>query len=78
MEKEVSPLTGIIEEERVLLDFGEHEGKSVFEISDTHPDYYKLLVQNKNNCDFSIKRAEHKMFKLYVNENKISKAGLLQ
>jgi hypothetical protein len=78
MEKETSPLTGIINEEKVFLDFGEHEGKTVFEISDTHPDYYQLLIKNKNQSEFSIKRTEHKMFKLYLNENKIDKSSFLQ
>ena len=30
----VSPLTGILAEDQVFIDFGEHEGKSVLEISD--------------------------------------------
>ena len=36
-QKPVSPLTGIIEEDMVFIDFGEHEGKSVLEIADTCP-----------------------------------------
>ena len=40
--QEVSPLTGIIEEDQVFLDFGEHEGKSVLEVADTLPDYYNF------------------------------------
>ena len=35
---DISPLTGIIAEELVYVDFGEHEGKSVLEIADTVPD----------------------------------------
>ena len=32
MAQEQSPLTGIIEEDKVVIDFGEFEGKSVLEI----------------------------------------------
>ena len=42
-----SPLTGIIEEDKVFVDFGEHEGKSLLEVSDCHPDYYDFLIERK-------------------------------
>ena len=44
MAQEVSPVTGIIEEDQVFVDFGDHEGKSILEIADTLPDYYVLLL----------------------------------
>jgi hypothetical protein len=65
---EVSPLTGIIAEEHVVIDFGDHEGKSVLEVSDTEPDFYKYLLQEKEEGNFSIRRAKDKSFRLYVNE----------
>ena len=45
--KESSPLTGIIAEECVVIDFGEHEGKSLLEVNDTHPTYYHYLVEKR-------------------------------
>ena len=41
---EKSPLTGIIDEDQVFLDFGEHEGKSI-----TPEILIPLLVRGKNN-----------------------------
>ena len=43
-QQQTSPLTGILEEDQVFIDFGEHEGKSVLEINDTCPDFYQFLV----------------------------------
>lgn len=63
-----SPLTGIIEEEKVLIDFGEHEGKSVLEIADTHPHYYQKLIEYKEEGNFAIRRYKDKSFRLYVSE----------
>lgn len=61
-----SPITGILKEEQVFIDFGEHEGKSVLEVSDTHPDFYKYLMDQKENGNFSIRRSKDKSFRLYV------------
>ena len=66
MAQDVSPLTGIIEEERVFIDFGEHEGKSVLEIADTLPDFYTYLIDKKSNGKCSIRRSKDKCFRLYV------------
>jgi len=63
---ETSPLTGVIAEETVVIDFGEHEGKSVLEVSDTHPDYYDFLIGQRAEGNFSIKRTKDKIFRLYV------------
>ena len=41
----VSPVTGILAEDHVFIDFGEHEGKSVLEVSDTHPLFYDTLIE---------------------------------
>ncbi len=65
-QQEVSPLTGIILEEQVFVDFGEHEGKSVLEVSDTLPDFYEYLIDQKNSGNCMIRRAKDKSFRLYV------------
>ena len=62
-----SPLTGILEEDQVFIDFGEHEGKSVLEINDTLPDFYEFLVNAREEGNFSIKRDKNKLFRLYLN-----------
>ena len=66
--QETSPLTGIIEEDQVVIDFGEHEGKSVLEISDTEPDFYEYLITKKNNGLCTIKRSKDKIFRLYMSK----------
>jgi hypothetical protein len=66
---EVSPLTGIFEEDRVYIDFGEHEGKSILEVSDTLPDFYNYLINEKSNGKCSIKRAKDKTFRLHLAQN---------
>lgn len=63
---DISPLTGIIAEDLVYVDFGEHEGKSVLEVADTLPDYYDFLVESKENGKCTIRRSKDKSFRLYV------------
>jgi hypothetical protein len=70
-QQEISPLTGIIAEEAVVIDFGEHEGKSVLEIADTNPDYYNFLIDQREDGNFSIRRTKDKIFRLYVHNQKI-------
>lgn len=65
---DLSPLTGVIAEEQVFIDFGEHEGKSVLEISDTNPDYYTFLIDQRERGNFSIRRTKDKLFKLYCHQ----------
>ena len=67
MAEQTSPLTGIIEEDKVFIDFGEHEGKSVLEVSDTMPDFYNFLIEQKEEGNFSIRRSKDKSFRLYLN-----------
>ncbi len=66
---EASPLTGIFQEETVIIDFGEHEGKSVLEVSDTHPAFYQRMIEAKEekDCEFSIRRGFGKNFLLSMN-----------
>jgi hypothetical protein len=65
---DVSPLTGIIEEDKVYIDFGEHEGKSVLEIADTCPDFYHYLIESKDSGKCTIRRSKDKCFRLYVTQ----------
>lgn len=65
-QQEVSPLTGIIEEDLVVCDFGEHEGKSILEIADTLPDFYEYLILQKEEGRTTIRRTKDKCFRLYV------------
>jgi hypothetical protein len=61
-----SPLTGILEEDKVYIDFGEHEGKSILEIADTLPDFYDFLCEKKLNGKCIIRRSKDKSFRLYL------------
>ena len=64
--QEVSPLTGILEEDRVFVDFGEHEGKSILEVSDTIPDFYNYLINEKSLGKCAIRRSKDKSFRLHL------------
>jgi broad specificity phosphatase PhoE len=72
MAQEVSPLTGIIAEDRVVIDFGEFEGKSVLEIADTRPEYYQFLLEQKETGNFAIRRTKDKIFRLYVHQSHLN------
>ena len=65
---DVSPLTGIIDEDQVYVDFGEHEGKSVLEVADTLPEYYEFLLESKEGGKCTIRRSKDKSFRLYVSQ----------
>lgn len=65
-QQNVSPVTGIIEEDQVFIDFGDHEGKSILEIADTLPEYYEFLIDEKNDGNCTIRRSRDKIFRLYV------------
>lgn len=64
--QEISPVTGILAEEQVFIDFGEHEGKSILEVSDTHPEYYNFLIEKREGGSCMIRRTKEKIFRLYV------------
>jgi len=66
-QKENSPVTGIIEESLVILDFGKYEGKSVEEVARLDPAFYDQLATEKENGVFAIRRQRDKTFRLYVN-----------
>ncbi len=63
-----SPLTGVLAEDAVVIDFGEHEGKSVFEINMDVPAYYQFLLDQKEEGNFFIKRNKDKVFKLSISQ----------
>ena len=65
-QQEVSPVTGIIDECQVVIDFGEHEGKSVLEVADTVPDFYDFLIESREGGQCMIRRSKDKCFRLYV------------
>lgn len=62
-----SPLTGAIDETHVIIEFGEHEGKTVSEIKDEDPDHYHQLVVEKKNQAIAIRKDRDKKFRLYLN-----------
>lgn len=62
-----SPLTGVIEESNVIIDFGQYAGHPVSEIKDKDPDLYRQLVQEKENDNIAIRRNRDKTFRLYMN-----------
>ena len=70
-----SPLTGVIEETDVIIDFGEYEGKRVSEIKEIDPDLYLQLVQEKELDNIAIRRNRDKSFRLYMNPLMSSKAN---
>lgn len=68
MQNFISPLTGIIAEEQVVIDFGSFEGKSVLEVAEIAPEFYQYLVAQKETGNFSIRRTRDKIFRLYVQD----------
>jgi hypothetical protein len=67
MSAQGSPVTGIIDEDLVIIDFGKYEGKSVQEIAELDPIFYGRLATEKENGVFAIRRHRDKTFRLYVN-----------
>jgi broad specificity phosphatase PhoE len=66
-QKDNSPVTGIIDEALVILDFGKYEGKTVEEVASLDPTFYDQLASEKENGVFAIRRHRDKTFRLYVN-----------
>lgn len=62
-----SPITGVIDESQVIVDFGKHEGKSVKDLADADPEFYGRLASEKEKGTFAIRRHRDKTFRLYVN-----------
>jgi|SaaInlStandDraft_3_1057020.scaffolds.fasta_scaffold192282_1 hypothetical protein len=72
LQQEVSPLTGIIAEELVVIDFGEHYGKSVLEIADTCPTFYDFLITQRQDGNFAIRRCKNKEFRLFIHNQTLN------
>lgn len=62
-----SPITGIIEEDQVIIDFGKYEGKTIKDVAELDPDFYSKLATEKENGIFAIRRHKDKTFRLYIN-----------
>lgn len=62
-----SPVTGVIDEGLVVIDFGKHEGKTVEQIADLDPAFYERLSSEKESGVFAIRRHKDKTFRLYIN-----------
>lgn len=62
-----SPITGVIQEADVILDFGKYEGCTIKEIQDKDPEYYQEMITQKDNGHYSIRRNKDKTFRLYLN-----------
>ena len=62
-----SPITGVIDESNVIIDFGKHEGKTVREVSELDPEFYSSLADEKGEGVYAIRRHRDKTFRLYLN-----------
>ncbi|MBI3535904.1 MAG: hypothetical protein HY072_10520 [Deltaproteobacteria bacterium] len=67
MSTALSPVTGILEEHQVVIDFGKYAGKTISEVSELDPSFYKKLATEKENGIFAIRRHKDKTFRLYIN-----------
>lgn len=67
MSHSTSPVTGIIDESEVIIDFGKYEGKSVQQIAELDREFYEKLAAERENGSFAIRRNRDKTFRLYVN-----------
>lgn len=63
----MSPVTGIIDEKNVIIDFGKYEGQTVREVAEKDPQFYDRLASQKDNGTFAIRRHRDKTFRLYIN-----------
>lgn len=66
-QKDYSPVTGIIDESLVVLDFGKYEGKTVEQVASIDPGFYDQLAQEKEGGVFAIRRQRDKTFRMYMN-----------
>lgn len=62
--EQFSPITGIIGEELVFLDFGVYLGKSVMEIFDVDQDFYQYMKERRDSGELLIKRMKDKSYLL--------------
>ncbi len=62
-----SPLTGVIEEDNVIIDFGQYEGRSVEDVRKLDPSFIDQLIKEKDSQNLAIRRHRDKSFRLYMN-----------
>ncbi len=62
-----SPVTGVIDESLVIIDFGRYEGRTVRDIGEVDPSFYQQLATEKEKGIFAIRRHRDKSFRLYMN-----------
>lgn len=62
--KEKSPVTGVLEEDQVFIEEGEHGGKSILEIADTEPGFYEYLIQQRQSGQSFLRRQTNVTFYL--------------
>ena len=62
-----SPLTGVIEEDNVIVDFGQYLGKTVSDVKIVDPDFFDQLIREKESDNLAIRRHRDKTFRLYLN-----------
>jgi hypothetical protein len=62
-----SPITGIIDESQVIIDFGKHEGVTVKDLQLVDPGFYAVLAGEPAASQISIRRHRDKTFRLYLN-----------
>jgi len=67
MSNQASPITGVIDEELVIIDFGKYEGRNIKDVAEVDPEFYQKLVAEKENGAYAIRRHRDKTFRLYVN-----------
>lgn len=65
--KDNSPVTGIMDERSVIIDFGQYFGRTVAEIAKLNPELYQQLASQRDTGAFSIRRQPDKSFRLIMN-----------
>lgn len=67
----LSPVTGILDEAKVVIDYGEHQGRTVQELHELDPEFYESLIEQKSVGVFAIKREAYldgkNTYRLYLN-----------
>ncbi len=70
MSQGLGPITGIIAEDQVVLDFGDYEGRSLYEIAYVDPEFYSSLITEKERGNILMIRDKCKIVKLTLIESK--------
>lgn len=62
-----SPITGVIDEAIVIVEFGKYEGRTVRDVSEIDPQFYQVLAGERERGVYAIRRHRDKTFRLYIN-----------